>query len=368
MKPNHLSCKLLSVIFIFVSFTIQIHAQKYVNEFFNISVGARAHGMSGSMVANTEDGTSGYWNPAGLTSMNSPFQINAMHAEWFGGIVNYDYLSVSKKFNDVNNSAGSLSIIRMGVDNIPNTLDLVGEDGSVDYSRVTFFSDAAYAALISYAQNISKIKGLSVGGNIKIIHRSTGSFAKSWGFGADLGLRYVTDNWLFGANFRDITTTYNAWNFTFSEEEKLVLALNNNEIPVQSSEVTLPRMILGSGYRGKFKKIGYLAEVNAVVSTDGRESAIISGSRFIVEPSVGAEIDYIKKVFLRFGVGNFQTVRDITNPTNTSLEVLPTVGLGLKLGRLHVDYALANIGSVSGVLISHIFSAKLDFYPRSKAE
>jgi hypothetical protein len=105
-------------------------------------------------------------------------------------------------------------------------------------------------------------------------------------------------------------------------------------------------------------------EGNFVISTDGRESALISGKNMAVEPSVGVELDYLKKVFIRFGVGNFQYVRNISDPGERSLEVLPAVGLGLKLGRLHVDYALSNIGSVSGVLVSHIFSARLDFYPR----
>lgn len=338
--------------------------QKYVNEFLQIGVGARAHGMSGSMAANSQDGTSGYWNPAGLASIQSPFQINAMHAQWFGGIANYDYISLTKKFNDNNSGVGSFSIIRMGIDNIPNTLDLVGEDGSVDYNRVSFFSDASYAGIISYAQKVGTSGKLSVGGNLKIIHRSTGDFAKSWGFGADFGLRYMSGKWMFGANFRDITTTYNTWTFNFTEDEKITLALNDNEIPVSGSEITLPRLISGAAYKSQFKKLGYLIETNLVISTDGRESALVSAENISVEPSFGVELDYLNKVFIRMGAGNFQFVRSITDPGKRSLEVLPTVGLGLKLGRLHVDYALSNIGSVSGVLVSHIFSARLDFYPR----
>ncbi|MBK7524936.1 MAG: PorV/PorQ family protein [Saprospiraceae bacterium] len=337
-----------------------------MNEFLNIGVGARAQGMSGSMVANTADGTSAYWNPAGLAGVQSPFQINAMHAQWFGGIANYDFVSLTKKFNDVKNGVGSISFIRFGIDNIPNTLNLVAEDGSVDYNRVTFFSDASYAGLISYAQTIGSSGKFSLGGNLKIIHRSTGKFAKSWGFGTDLGLRYQGNHWIYGVNIRDITTTYNSWTFNFTDDEKLVLALNDNEIPVQSSEITLPRILSGAAYKNNYKKIGYLIEGNLVFSTDGRKSALISGKNFAIEPSLGIELDYVKRVFLRFGVNNIQKVKSITDPENTDIELLPTVGLGLKLGRLHVDYALSNIGSVSGVLVSHIFSARLDFYPKPK--
>ena len=75
-------------------------AQKFVNEFLNIGVGARAHGMFGSVVANGEDLTSAYWNPAGLIGLENSLEINAMHANWFGGIAGYDYISIGKKFKE----------------------------------------------------------------------------------------------------------------------------------------------------------------------------------------------------------------------------------------------------------------------------
>ena len=42
----------------------EITAQKFVNEFLNIGVGARAHGMFGSVVASCNAGTAAYWNTA----------------------------------------------------------------------------------------------------------------------------------------------------------------------------------------------------------------------------------------------------------------------------------------------------------------
>ena len=64
----------------------QVFSQKYSNEFLAIGVGARAHGMSGAQVALTDDITAAYWNPAGLTQIDAPFQVAAMHAEWFAGV------------------------------------------------------------------------------------------------------------------------------------------------------------------------------------------------------------------------------------------------------------------------------------------
>ena len=44
---------------------------KYSNEFLNIGVGARALGMSNSVIASTDDVTSGYWTPTGLLNIDS---------------------------------------------------------------------------------------------------------------------------------------------------------------------------------------------------------------------------------------------------------------------------------------------------------
>jgi hypothetical protein len=53
-----------------------------------------------------------------------------MHAEYFAGIAKYDFIGVSKKIDS--NSIVGLSILRFGVDNIPNTLDLVDVNGNID--------------------------------------------------------------------------------------------------------------------------------------------------------------------------------------------------------------------------------------------
>ena len=70
---------------------------------------------------------------------------------------------LEKTFSDKNNAFGSMTIIRMGVDNIPNTINLIGPDGTVDYDRVTNFSAADYAFLLSYGQKLGQ-SGIALGG------------------------------------------------------------------------------------------------------------------------------------------------------------------------------------------------------------
>ena len=81
----------------------------------------------------------------------------------------------------------------------------------------------------------------------KIIRRKAGEFASAWGFGIDAGLQYkLENNWRFALVARDVTSTFNAWNFTFTDAQKDVLTQQNQEIPKNSLEITLPRLVMGA--------------------------------------------------------------------------------------------------------------------------
>jgi len=339
---------------------------KFVNEFLNIGVGARAHGMSGSVVASVTDGSAGYWNTAGLAHIEDPLEVNAMHANWFGGIANYDYLSITKKLKGEKSAAAGISVIRMGIDNIPNTLNLIGPDGTVNVDRVTVLSATDLAVLLSYAQALNREGNVTVGGNIKVINRSIGEFGTAWGFGADLSAQWRGKKFSYGISARDITTTWNTWTFNLTDEEKDVFRDTGNEVPLSSTESTLPRLILGAAYHTKQDKISYLAEANLNISTNGTEAGVFSGRNLSLDPSLGVEVGYADKVYVRAGVGNIQSVLNPDIQGSRSLEFQPNVGLGIALGLIKIDYALTNIGSVSGVLVSHIFSLKLGFRAKER--
>jgi hypothetical protein len=320
------------------------------------------------MVSHVNDVYAGFWNPAGLTQMSVPFQVSAMHAEWFAGIAKYDYLSFAKRLKGENNSAFGISVIRLGIDNIPNTLNLVEPDGTINYDNISTFSAADYGVLISYARDIKiKDKALSLGGNAKVIRRVIGSFGNAWGFGIDLGAQYRTGNWYFGLMCRDITTTFNAWSFTLKDSEKAVFAATNNEIPKSSVEITLPRFIFGAARKFNFKNnYSLLAALDFDMTTDGQRNVLISSKSFNIDPHLGIEAGYRDFIFLRGGIGNFQKALDDINGESTVLTFQPNFGIGLKFGSLHVDYALTDIGNVSQVLYSHVFSLTLDLKGKKK--
>jgi len=107
----------------------------YSNEFLNIGIDAASLARGNSVISSTEGVCSSYWNPAGLVSMNTLMETSAMHTNYFSGLAQYDFLGAAYKISD--SLALGLSLIRFGVDDIPNTLNLVDENGNIDYDRTS---------------------------------------------------------------------------------------------------------------------------------------------------------------------------------------------------------------------------------------
>ena len=340
-----------------IRISAQTSAPKYSNEFLNVGVGARALGMSNSQVASVNDVTAGYWNPAGLNGITSPFSVGLMHSEYFAGIAKYDYAGFAKRIDSA--SVFAISMIRFGVDNIPNTTELIDANGNVNYDKITTFSAADYAFLLSYAR-LAKIPNLRYGGTVKIIRRVVGDFAGAWGFGFDLGAQYQYHKWQFGAVLRDATSTFNAWSFNLNDQMKQTFLATNNTIPSNSLEVTLPRLLLGASRKFEFLngRFSIAPELALDATFDGRRNVLISTSVASIDPHLGFEAGYKNLIFLRGGIGNFQTETDITGLQFVSF--MPNIGLGIRLKSFTIDYALTDIGDRSVALYSNVFSLKID--------
>lgn len=351
-----------------LSLAFRANAQKYSNEFLAIGVSARAQAMGNAVVASTNDVTSGYWNPAGLVAMDSTngLQLGAMHAEWFAGVGKFDYLGVAIPFATGQRRLG-ISLVRFGIDDIPNTLSLYEDDGTVNYDNVVSFSAADYAVLGSYAQQFRAKNGavINAGANVKIVRRVIGSFANSWGFGFDLGLQYQKGAWLLGATGRDITSTFNAWHVTFTEEDKGVLLATGNELPdINSLEVTRPQVILGAARLFHFSNFSLLTELNVTATTDGKRNTVISGDPVSLDPGFGAEATYNDFLFLRVGINQFQREKKFDGQSRYIAR--PSLGVGMQLSSLRVDYAYTTALGDSRKRYSHIVSLRLDLKPKQK--
>lgn len=346
---------LINISFLAESQTDKV-APKYSNEFLSIGVGGDALGLGNAVVAQTANVNSGYWNPAGLTQINKWLEAGVMHSEYFAGIAKYDYFGLAHAIDK--KSTVGFSLIRFAVDDIPNTTQLIDQQGNVDYSKITTFTAADYAYLFSYARKL-KIKGLNVGGNFKIIHRKVGDFAKSWGFGLDGGVQYHLNNLKFGLMARDVTTTYNAWVFNLDSQTQEVFYKTGNTIPVNGMEITLPKFILASYGKFNLGKNGlYTAgEVNFDLTTDGRRNTLVKSGVFSIDPHLGIEVGFKNYFAIRGGISNIQKVKNFDDTEKTNIQ--PSIGVGLNIRNVHLDYAFTDIGDASVALYSHVISLRI---------
>lgn len=365
--PNHmrLTLSILTALIYTVGAQAQ-NATKYSNEFLQIGVGARSLGMGGCNIASANDVYAGYWNPAGLVGIKDNAQISLMHASYFAGIANYDYGAWAAKSGD--NSAIGISLVRFGVDGIANTFDLI-RNGEIDYTRVTSFNTTDFAAILSYAQT-EDIRALgrtdfSWGGNMKLVSRKVGPFAKAFGFGFDVGAKLVNDkkHWSAGIVIRDATSTFNSWRYTFTDAQKDVLAATQNAIPKNTLEITLPRIMGGFAKYWENNNWTFLAETNLNITMDGKRNTLIKTDFVSLDLALGGEISYAvndkNKLYFRTGFNNFQ---QYTNKNGKKVaSITPNVGIGLSLDRFTLDYALTNLSAVAGSgpsLYSNILSLK----------
>lgn len=330
----------------------QVSAPKFSNEFLAIGVGARALGMANSQVAQVSDVTAGYWNPAGLLDLKSKYEFALMHAEYFAGIAKYDYAGFATPIDSSNHLA--ISLIRFGIDDIPDTRFLYDANGAIDYNNIRFFSAADYAFLFSYARRIEALNGLKLGANFKIVHRIAGSFARAWGYGLDAGAQMAIQKWSFGLMIRDITGTFNAWSHS-TDLVADIYTQTGNVIPDNSVEITLPKAILGVSRQFTLsQRIGLLASADFDISFDGKRNVPIKSDFASIDPHLGVELNYLETIYIRSGVGNFQQIKGLGGGTFTSFQ--PNFGIGIRVKMLIIDYALTDIGDQSESLYSHVFS------------
>lgn len=334
-----------------------LFAQKYSNEYLQLGIGGRALSMGNAVVASVSDVHAGYWNPSSLVELQNNANIGIMHASYFGGLAKYDYGSFA--VHNTDSSAFSISIIRFGVDDIPNTLDLVDANGNFDYSKLSSFSIADYAGILSYARKLKYISALNVGANLKIIRRIVGNFASAWGFGFDLSANYSLSNWKFGAVLRDATSTFNAWKYNTETFEEAFIK-TGNQIPTNGLEITVPRLLFGVSKSVNFnEKYSILTELDADFTFDKKRNTLVKSSFASIDPHLGVEFSYLQMIFLRAGVYNIQQISDFNGKKSYNLQ--PSIGVGVFYKNFGFDYAFTDIGNASVALYSHVIGLKYCF-------
>jgi len=171
---------------------------------------------------------------------------------------------------------------------------------------------------------------------------------------------------------RDVTGTFDAWNFNFTDAEKQILLQTNNQLPQNTLEITTPTLILAGAYEFKIKnKFFILPEADFSFTTDGKENVLLPGNPVSMDLNAGLELKYIAAkdidVCLRAGVGSLQ--RSTNELGNNQVTVSPNVGVGVHIKIISLDYALTNLTTVGGAgvgLYSNVISLRLDITKRQQ--
>ena len=333
--------------------------RKYSNEFLSIGAGARGLAMGGAVISNQNDVYSPMWNPAGLLGIDRDWQGAAMHAEYFESIAKYDYLAFAKPL-DNNGGVFAISIVRLGIDNILNTTQLIDPEGNIDYDKITSFSQSDYAALLSYAFHPGGNQKLDVGVNAKLVYRNVGKFASGYGFGFDIGAIYHSDDgWNYGAVLKDATTTVNFWTVNQKELSTVVNGEEFNPAPKDKLEITMPKLNIGVSKNFELSREFELLPEAGLNVDFAKTAAVISTDFASITPYAGAELKFQDMIFVRVGLNRFQTITDIEN-LKRKVSFQPSAGIGIKYKGLTLDYAITNSGIGGSNFYSNFFSLKLD--------
>ena len=286
--------------------------------FLKNGIGVRPISMGKAFVAVADDVHAGYWNPAGLATLNTT-QVSAMYSNPMNynlmgnaGVGDIGYHTFSLAYPTNFGSLG-LSAAYLDVGSIYVVEDASGPTGET-------FSDKEYGVIASYGSSITD--QIHLGVNLKFVRQSimdnTGS-----GMGMDLGVLYQPlslYNLTLGLVIQDLI------------EPKIKL-LGDDEIYLEDDGAyTIPRKVrLGAAYELMDERVLLAVGID---KASGRSAKL----------HLGTEVEPMKDLDLRLGY------------TTDTGEI--TAGVGVRVSVIQLDYGFGflNLGSTHRVSLTVDFS------------
>ncbi len=194
----------------------------------------------------------------------------------------------------------------------------------LDPNRVTYFNSADWAIYFTYAQRSTS--GLMYGINLKVIRRTMVEYLAT-GIGFDIGLLYSpVDNWYIAANVQDVTTTLVAWS-------------------TGTNELISPTLKLGTAYFFELFGGRFAPTTDVDIRFENRQFASLAHLGPIsFDMHMGLEYDFKKTIALRIGYNDVKQL---------------TLGAGLHLRKLDIDYSFARFSKENDLGDTHRISLRL---------
>ena len=258
-----------------------------------IGVGAKAVGMGESYVAAADDVYAAYWNPAGLSYVETN-QLGFMHNEWFEDI-RYEFLGYVQPMGDLGTLAGSVSYVSMG------ELDKTNAEGKEEGK----FHPYNILLGLSFGKRLND--AISVGINAKFLQEKI-DVEKAQAFAVDLGGQYFVPNssLVLGVNLQHMGTKMKF------VEESFSLPLN---------------LKVGAAYRLIDGALTFAVDVNRPVDNN---------------PSIGMGAEYKIMGIMNLRAGYRYTVGGNDLGTASGLRT----GIGVEIRDYKLDYAFVPYGEL----------------------
>ena len=291
--------------------------------FLKIGIGARAQSMGGSYVAQADEVTALYWNPAGIVNIEGR-QVNFTQIDWIADI-NLSFLGGVVSMGDAGSIGIGITYLSMGDMKVTNWVNPEGTGET--------FEAYDMAIGLAYARTISE--KFSIGMQVKYIQETISQSSAS-AFAIDVGVQYQT-------GFKGL---------------KLGMALSNfgTEMQLSGRDLSIradPYNTVGSNpddVNASLETVSWplpiTIRIGASLDIVRSDAFRFTGNLDFYDPRdvdqtwcAGAELALLKEVvFLRAGVNNYH-----------ENELKPSFGGGIKYNfdetyGIIIDYAYSDLG------------------------
>ncbi|MEJ2615446.1 MAG: PorV/PorQ family protein [Ignavibacteriaceae bacterium] len=300
--------------------------------FLQIGVSPRAAALGGAYTAMSQGVESVFFNPAGLTEMNSQFQAFVSSTQWFADI---KYLAGAIGYNSGDYGAFALSFIYVDYGTIKGTSLVPAASTGANYTLTGDVKNVgAYSFGLTYVKAVST--KFAIGGTVKYVGQQLGQLTDANG--------NTSDN-----NANKLAFDMGIKYFPGIESLRLGMSIRNFSTFVQYQNFESPLPLAFS--------VGLGMNLMDLINKDmSKEHALVLSSEF-VHPNdytdrvnTGLEYTFMNLVSLRAG---YETNHDILSWSGG-------VGLGTSLGgtRIDVDYSYSHTKYFDGV---NRFALKVGF-------
>ncbi len=162
-------------------------------QFLKIPVGARATAMGGAYIANANDATALYWNPAGIVNVKEN-DLNFSHTEWWASL-KLNHAAFAHTIDDLGSFGLAFSVLTMDKMEVTTEFD---PDGTGE-----FFDAQDLMVGVSFARRLTE--DFSFGVTAKYVQQRIWNESAT-GFAFDVGTQYKV-------GFRDLTLAMSMMNF-----------------------------------------------------------------------------------------------------------------------------------------------------------